>query len=79
MTKLHHLFDEQGQSPWLDNLTRNYLRDGSLARFVAEGIRGVTATRPSSPRPSKALMPTTSNSKHSSPMDARSTTLTGTW
>jgi transaldolase len=43
MTKLHRLFDEQGQSPWLDNLTRNYLRDGSLARFVAEGIRGVTA------------------------------------
>jgi len=43
MTKLHHLFDEQGQSPWLDNLTRDYLRDGSLARFVAEGIRGVTA------------------------------------
>jgi transaldolase len=43
MTKLHRLFDEQGQSPWLDNLTRNYLRDGTLARFVAEGIRGVTA------------------------------------
>jgi transaldolase len=43
MTKLHRLFDEQGQSPWLDNLTRNYLRDGTLARFVAGGIRGVTA------------------------------------
>ena len=43
MTTLHRLFDEQGQSPWLDNLTRNYLRDGTLARFVAEGIRGVTA------------------------------------
>lgn len=43
MTKLHRLFDEQGQSPWLDNLTRNYLRDGTLTRYVAEGIRGVTA------------------------------------
>jgi len=43
MTKLHQLFDGQGQSPWLDNLTRPYLRDGTLARYVAEGIRGVTA------------------------------------
>jgi transaldolase len=43
MTKLQQLFDEFGQSPWLDNLTRPYLRDGTLARFVAAGIRGVTA------------------------------------
>ena len=43
MTKLQRLFAEQGQSPWLDNLTRSYLRDGTLARFVADGIRGVTA------------------------------------
>ena len=43
MTKLRQLFDEQGQSPWLDNLTRASLRDGTLARFVEDGIRGVTA------------------------------------
>jgi transaldolase len=43
MTKLHRLYDEQGQSPWLDNLTRAYLRDGTLGRLVADGIRGVTA------------------------------------
>jgi transaldolase len=43
MSKLHRLFDEQGQSPWLDNLNRDFLRDGTLARFVTEGIRGVTA------------------------------------
>ena len=43
MTKLRRLFDEQGQSPWLDNLTRPYLRDGTLARLVDDGIRGVTA------------------------------------
>jgi transaldolase len=43
MTKLQHLYDEQGQSPWLDNLTRVYLRDGTLGRLVAGGIRGVTA------------------------------------
>ena len=43
MTKLCRLFDEDGQSPWLDNLTRNYLHDGTLARYVRDGIRGVTA------------------------------------
>ena len=43
MTKLHQLHDRYGQSPWLDNLTRVYLRDGTLGRLVADGIRGVTA------------------------------------
>jgi transaldolase len=43
MTKLQQLYDDYGQSPWLDNLTRPYLRDGTLARLVADGIRGVTA------------------------------------
>ena len=43
MTKLEHLYGHFGQSPWLDNLTRASLRDGTLARMVANGIRGVTA------------------------------------
>jgi transaldolase len=43
MTKLTRLFTEQGQSPWLDNLSRAYLRDGTLARYIADGVRGVTA------------------------------------
>jgi len=43
MTKLHRLHSEHGQSPWLDNINRRYLRDGTLARLVADGIRGVTA------------------------------------
>jgi transaldolase len=43
MTRLQELFAQQGQSPWLDNLTRRYLRDGTLARFVDDDIRGVTA------------------------------------
>jgi transaldolase len=43
MTKLQRLYQEQGQSPWLDNLARVYLRDGTLGRLVADGIRGVTA------------------------------------
>ena len=43
MTRLERLYTYQRQSPWLDNLTRAYLRDGTLAAFVADGIRGVTA------------------------------------
>lgn len=43
MTRLQQLYEEQGQSPWLDNLTRPYLREGTLARYVRDGIRGVTA------------------------------------
>lgn len=43
MTSLERLYAEQRQSPWLDNLSRGYLRDGTLARTVVDGIRGVTA------------------------------------
>lgn len=43
MTKLQRLYDEQGQSPWLDNLARPMLQEGGLDRLVADGIRGVTA------------------------------------
>lgn len=43
MTKLQRLHEEQGQSPWLDNLTRDHLRSGHLATLVARGVRGVTA------------------------------------
>lgn len=43
MTKLHDLYRQCGQSPWIDNLTRPGIRDGSLARLVEQGIRGVTS------------------------------------
>ena len=43
MTRLQRLHEEQGQSPWLDDLPRTFLRDGTLARYVEQGIRGVTA------------------------------------
>ena len=43
MTRLHELFDEQGQSPWIDNLTRTGLRAGHLQALVDSGIRGVTS------------------------------------
>ena len=35
---------EQGQSYWLDNLTRTMIEEGELARRVREeGLRGVTS------------------------------------
>jgi transaldolase len=43
MTRLHELFDDQGQSPWIDNLTRTGLRAGHLQALVDQGIRGVTS------------------------------------
>ncbi|MFC7359828.1 transaldolase [Nocardioides astragali] len=43
MSQLQQLHAEQGQSPWLDNLTREDLSNGRLAHLVADGIRGVTA------------------------------------
>lgn len=42
-TRLHDLFDEQGQSPWIDNLTRTGVRSGHLVQLVEDGIRGVTS------------------------------------
>jgi transaldolase len=43
MTRLNDLFDQQGQSPWLDNLRRDWIQDGTLASQVSDGIRGVTS------------------------------------
>jgi transaldolase len=43
MTTLNDLFDQQGQSPWIDNLRRDWLEDGTMAGLVAKGIRGVTS------------------------------------
>jgi transaldolase len=43
MTKLHDLFQQQGQSPWLDNLRRDWIRDGTLQGWVDKGVRGVTS------------------------------------
>jgi transaldolase len=43
MTTLNDLYDEQGQSPWLDNLRRDWLQDGTLSGLVDQGIRGVTS------------------------------------
>ena len=43
MTTLRELYEIQGQSPWIDNLTRQTTRSGKLAGLVEQGIRGVTS------------------------------------
>lgn len=43
MTKLHALYSDQGQSPWIDNLNRPSIQGGGLQRLVDSGIRGVTS------------------------------------
>ncbi|MFN0092759.1 MAG: transaldolase [Acidimicrobiales bacterium] len=43
MTRLHQLYETQGQSPWLDNLQRGWLTTGELARWVERGVRGITS------------------------------------
>lgn len=43
MTILQDLFAQQGQSPWLDNLRRDWIQDGTMADWVTKGIRGVTS------------------------------------
>ena len=41
--RLNALFDEFGQSPWLDNLKRSYITSGLLAATRDSGIRGLTS------------------------------------
>ena len=43
MDRLKQLFDEFGQSPWLDNLKRGYLVSGELEALRDRGIRGLTS------------------------------------
>ena len=43
MTRLHKLYSEYGQSPWLDNIRRGWLVDGTLDRRVSQGVRGITS------------------------------------
>ena len=43
MTRLQDLYEIGGQSPWLDNLRRDWLQDGQLADLLKLGIRGITS------------------------------------
>ena len=40
---LRRLYDEFGQSPWLDNLRRDSIVDGSLNAAIERGVRGLTS------------------------------------
>ncbi len=43
MTRLHDLFNECGQSAWIDNLSRPAVRGGHLRALIDQGVRGVTS------------------------------------
>ena len=43
MERLIRLYEDFGQSPWLDNLKRGYLTSGQLAELRDDGIRGLTS------------------------------------
>ncbi|MDY0050049.1 MAG: transaldolase [Halothiobacillaceae bacterium] len=44
LESLRRLRDTQGQSLWLDNLSRTLLEEGQLARYIEDyGIRGITS------------------------------------
>ena len=43
MTRLHDLYQQQGQSPWLDNLRRGWITSGQLRRWIDDGVRGITS------------------------------------
>lgn len=38
-----HALAEHGQSPWVDYLSRAFVRDGALTRLVAGGVQGLTS------------------------------------
>ncbi|MGD9798887.1 MAG: transaldolase family protein, partial [Acidimicrobiia bacterium] len=43
MPDLRQLHDRFGQSPWLDNLRRDWLVDGTFASWIARGVLGCTS------------------------------------
>ncbi len=43
MGRLHDLYTETGQSPWLDNLKRGWITSGEIERWVERGVRGITS------------------------------------
>ena len=40
---LFQLYDDFGQSPWLDNLRREWITSGRLQEWVDSGVRGLTS------------------------------------
>lgn len=43
MGRLHDLYDDYGQSPWLDNLRRGWMDSGELQAWIDRGVRGLTS------------------------------------
>ncbi|MEC7878966.1 MAG: transaldolase family protein, partial [Actinomycetota bacterium] len=43
MADLTELFRDYGQSPWLDNLRREWIESGELQNWVQKGVRGLTS------------------------------------
>jgi len=43
VTRLQDLYNIGGQSPWLDNLRRDWIHDGQLAKWIQSGVRGITS------------------------------------
>ncbi len=43
MTRLQDLYNIGGQSPWLDNLRRDWIHEGQLAKWIETGVRGITS------------------------------------
>jgi len=42
-TTLTELFEKEGQSPWLDNLKRDWIQNGELQAWIDRGVRGITS------------------------------------
>ena len=62
MTRLQDLYQQQGQSPWLDNLRRDWIRSASWPGGSSGACAASPRTRRSSRRPSRARTSTTSSS-----------------
>lgn len=43
MSRIHAMFDDHGQSPWLDNLKRSWIKNGELQAWLDRGVRGLTS------------------------------------
>ncbi len=43
MASLTDLFEIYGQSPWLDNLKRDWVESGELKAWIEKGVRGLTS------------------------------------
>ncbi|MEX1218510.1 MAG: transaldolase [Acidimicrobiales bacterium] len=43
MSRLTDLYSAEDQSPWLDNVRRDWIENGEMQRWVDRGVRGVTS------------------------------------